>query len=438
MYAVVDIETTGDAAHKGGITEVAIYLYDGDKIVHKYEQLIHPEKSIPAFITSLTGIDDEMVKDAPVFEEVAGDIYALLKDNIFVAHNVQFDFTHLHHHLKNAGYILNEKKLCTVRLTRKVFPNLTSYSLGNLCRQLNIPIHNRHRAGGDALATVLLLEKNLQAGAEEHIVKMLKRFSFDHRLPNALDQKQIQDLPDEPGVYYFHNARGEVIYVGKAINIRKRVYSHFSGIDKSKKRQDFIRDINRVSYKLCAGELHALIVESAEIKKRWPKHNRSQKKINLQYGAYVIEDNKGLLRLVVQKKLKHLPPVHLFNGLREAFGWLQNISTQHNLDPFLCHLKKSSPEELPSSEEYNSRVLAAIEDVKTTLPTFAVTEYFSNGQCCCMVIVKGVYKGLAIVEKVPEDLEQLLKFLEPGDDNDYIRKKISGYALLNKDRVIHF
>lgn len=438
MYAIVDIETTGDAVHKGGITEVAIFLFDGQRVTHKYEQLIHPGKSIPPFITTLTGIDDAMVKEAPSFEEVAEEIYDLLKDKIFVAHNVQFDYTYLHYKLQQCGYQLKEKKLCTVRLARKVFPDLPSYSLGNICRSLNIPIFNRHRAGGDAHATSLLMEKILQYGGEEHIAKMLKRYAYDHRLPNTLDQKNIEDLPEEPGVYFFHNLKGEIIYVGKAINIRKRVHSHFSGIDRSKKRQDFIREVHRISFRICAGELHALIVENIEIRKIWPAHNRSQKKFNPQYGVYAFEDNKGLLRLTVMKKMKHLPPVHLFHGLREGVQWLQNVSSTYDLDPFLCHLKTSTPVVLPSSEIYNPKVRAAIEEVTTSLPTFAVTEYFSNGQCCCMLIQKGVYKGFAIVEKVPNRLEQLLDKLIPGEDSDYIRKKISGFALLNKSDVIYF
>src|SRR5579871_443267 len=159
MFAIVDIETTGGYAANNAITEVAIVLHNGKEQVKFYETLINPVMSIPRYVQSLTGINDEMVADAPLFEDVAAEIYDLLKDAVFVAHNVNFDYSFLKHQLKNCGYDLTSKKLCTVRLGRKVFPGLPSYSLGNLCRELGIDVSNRHRAGGDVLATTTLFEK---------------------------------------------------------------------------------------------------------------------------------------------------------------------------------------------------------------------------------------------------------------------------------------
>ncbi len=156
MYAIVDIETTGGHASAFGITEIAVFIHDGSRIIKHFETLINPQQNIPSYITALTGINNAMVASAPVFEEIAPTLFDILKDQIFVAHNVNFDYSFIHHHLKVAGYELNVKKLCTVRLGRKVFPGLPSYSLGKLCRTLDLPIENRHRAGGDAQATVLL------------------------------------------------------------------------------------------------------------------------------------------------------------------------------------------------------------------------------------------------------------------------------------------
>ncbi len=156
MYAIVDIETTGGYASAYGITEIAVYVHDGKRIVQHFETLINPQQKIPAYITALTGIDNFMVADAPFFEDVAPTIYELLSDSVFIAHNVNFDYSFVKHHLKAAGFELSAKKLCTVRLSRKTFPGLPSYSLGNVCRSLNIPIDIRHRAGGDAKATVKL------------------------------------------------------------------------------------------------------------------------------------------------------------------------------------------------------------------------------------------------------------------------------------------
>jgi DNA polymerase III subunit epsilon len=228
LYAIVDIETTGGHAAANGITEIAIHVHDGSKVVQHFTTLINPEKNIPTFITALTGISNAMVASAPSFENVAAQIFEILNDKIFIAHNVNFDYSFVYHHLKKCGYNLNVQKLCTVRLARKALPGYTSYSLGKICRSLNIEVEGRHRADGDAAATVKLFDKILDANGLEHINKMLKRNSSEQWLPLHLDKKIINELPNEAGVYYFKDAKGKVIYVGKAINIKKRVTSHFT------------------------------------------------------------------------------------------------------------------------------------------------------------------------------------------------------------------
>src|ERR1700761_3442061 len=246
MYAIVDIETTGGYAASNAITEVAIVLHDGSREVKRYETLVRPGQSIPRYVQSLTGITDEMVSDAPDFEEVAPVIHEWLKDAVFVAHNVNFDYSFLVHQLRACGLELDAKKLCTVRLAKKVFPGSPSYSLGNICQFLDIPISNRHRAGGDADATVLLFEKIIKAGGLEIIRVMLKGKNKEQYLPVHLPAAELDGLPDRPGVYYFHDQKGKVIYVGKAKNLKRRVTSHFSNNKPGRQKQDFIRDIHSV------------------------------------------------------------------------------------------------------------------------------------------------------------------------------------------------
>jgi len=277
MYAIVDIETTGGYASANGITEIAVYIHDGESILQHFETLINPNQNIPRHITALTGIDNYMVADAPAFKDVADVLFGLLNDKIFVAHNVNFDYSFVKHHLKAAGFELTAKKLCTVRLSRKVFPGLPSYSLGNLCRSLHLPIDNRHRAGGDAKATVKLLEHCFANDTAAHIEQMLKKSSAEQWLPMQLNKQDILQLPTCPGVYYFLDGKDKVLYVGKAINIRKRVSSHFTHNDADRKRQNFLRTICKVKFKACASELEAIVLESAEIKRLWPKYNVSQK-----------------------------------------------------------------------------------------------------------------------------------------------------------------
>ena len=184
MYAIVDIETTGGHASGNGITEIAIYIFDGEKLLDHFHSLINPFQKIPVYITALTGINDAMVAVAPGFEEVAGKVFHLLSNKVFVAHNVNFDYSFIKQQLNNCGYELNVKKLCTVRMGRKIFPDLPSYSLGNFCRRMGIIMQNRHRADADARATVeLFCIMLLQDGAKEIISKMRKKTSAEQWLP---------------------------------------------------------------------------------------------------------------------------------------------------------------------------------------------------------------------------------------------------------------
>lgn len=160
MYAVVDIEATGGNHIKGKIIEIAIYIFDGEKIVDEYSTLINPEVKVDWYVTKLTGITNAMVAEAPIFKDVAKKIYSYVKNNIFVAHDVDFDYRFLKTELKKAGIDFNEPRVCTIQLSEKHMPDMQSYSLGKLCEALEIPIpkEDRHRAAGDALATTKLLK----------------------------------------------------------------------------------------------------------------------------------------------------------------------------------------------------------------------------------------------------------------------------------------
>jgi DNA polymerase-3 subunit epsilon len=183
MYAIVDIETTGGYAAGNGITEISINIFDGEKIVEEFETLVNPNQAIPKYIQAFTGISNEMVRNAPSFEEIAEKVYTILQGNIFVAHSVNFDYSFIKSHLDFYGYSLNTKKLCTIRLSRQIFPGYPSYSLGSLCQSLNIELKNRHRAGGDAKATVVLFQKLLATDSKSIIANALLRHSKEQLLP---------------------------------------------------------------------------------------------------------------------------------------------------------------------------------------------------------------------------------------------------------------
>ena len=444
MYAITDIETTGGYAASHGITEIAVYIHDGNKVVKHFETLINPQQNIPRYITALTGIDNDMVAGAPTFDEVADTLYDIFSNNIFVAHNVNFDFSFIKHHLKNSGYDLTAKKLCTVRLGRKIFPGLPSYSLGNLCRSLHINIQNRHRAGGDAKATVSLFEHYLANNGEVFINEMLKKSSKDQWLPLHLDKKEIDTLPAKPGVYYFHNSKDKIIYVGKAINIKKRVSSHFTHNDADRKRQNFLRNIHKVTYRECASELEALVFESTEIKRIWPLYNRSQKQPLQKYALYLFEDARGYLRLAIDKKKKNLQALYIFNLLHEGLVLLKNMVDEFELNAKLCFLDKTAftktdYEFLDPPSVYNGKIKRAVEALNEQLPTFALVD---NGitpeEQLCLLIERGSFWGMGYIPKQTKikTAGDVKDFLNPYADNDYIRNSIYAFAEANPEKKV--
>lgn len=442
LYAIVDIETTGGHASANGITEIAVYVHDGERVIKRFETLVNPQQHIPRYITALTGIDNDMVETAPVFDEVADTVFEILQDAVFVAHNVNFDYSFLRHQLKQSGYELTAKKLCTVRLGRRVFPGLPSYSLGNLCRSLKINIENRHRAGGDAKATVKLFEYMLAHGAMPHIDQMLKRSSAEQWLPLNLEKAVIDKLPAKPGVYYFHNNKDKVIYVGKAINLKKRVSSHFTHNDPDPKRQNFIRHIHKVSFRQCATELEAIVLESTEIKKLWPRYNQSQKQPGQRFALYSFEDNRGYMRLAIDKKKKNLPALYNFNLLHEGLVLLKKMVDEFELNAKLCFLDKtalSGDDKLEPPAIYNSKMQRALDALNESLPTFAlVDEGLAVGEKLCLLIERGSFWGMGYLPGTYRisSAGELKNLLNPYADNDYIRNNIYSFAATYPDKKV--
>ncbi len=441
MYAIVDIETTGSYAANNGITELAIVLFDGNKVVDRFESLINPQIPIPRYIQALTGISNEMTDRAPAFGEVAHRVQALLRDAVFVAHNVNFDYSFLKYHLEASGFALESKKLCTVRLSRKVFPGLEGYSLGKLCRQLDIPLENRHRAGGDADATVRLFAAILDRDSQGHVQQMLRGRNREQYLPPNLPADQIANLPYTSGVYYFHDQQGKVIYVGKAKNLRSRVSSHFSNNHPGLRKQEFLRNIYAVSWKECGTELMSFLMECVEIKRLWPRYNSSLKRFEQQYGLYTFEDLNGYLRLAIEKKKKHLPDYYSFNSLSEGRQILSRLIREFRLCARLCFMENgldSCPghcsgacrqEELPA--DYNRRVLDSLNSLERALPSFVIRDRGRHAaEESCVLIEKGRFYGMGYLDRelTIDNLESLKSLLTCYPENDYMRGLVYEYA----------
>jgi DNA polymerase III subunit epsilon len=445
MYAIVDIETTGSYAANNGITELAIVLHDGNKIVDRFETLINPQAPIPQYIQVLTGIHPGMLKDAPVFSEVAFRVHGMLKDAIFVAHHVNFDYSFIRYQLETCGFELDTKKLCTVRLSRKVFPGLPGYSLGKLCRELEIPILNRHRAGGDADATVILFEKILRQDSQGAVRQMLHGKNREQYLPPNLPSEQINSVPYTPGVYYFHDQRGKVIYVGKAKNLRSRVCSHFSNNNPGLRKQEFLRNIYSVSWQDRGTELMAFLFECVEIRRLWPAYNRSLKRFEQTYGLYVYEDQSGYLRLTIEKKKQNLPAYYSFNGLAEGWQVLRKLVRQFELCPKLCFIQKGDETctglienacrgaciQQESARDYNQRLRAALQSLEEMLPSFMIRDRGRDAsEESCVLIENGRFYGMGYLDKELQiqNLETLKEQLTAYPENDYMRGLVYTFA----------
>ncbi len=453
-YAIVDIETTGGFAAGSGITEVAIHIHDGTAVVQTYETLVNPLRDIPLYITALTGIDNQMVADSPTFADIAARVHALLTGRVFVAHNVNFDYSFLKHHLGEAGYSIDLPRLCTVRLGRKCWPGLPSYSLGKLCRSLSIPLRNQHRAGGDVEATTVLFSRilALPAGADA-LQAMLKRTKGEQTLPPHLPKEDIEALPRTAGVYYFHDPKGKVIYVGKAKDLRKRVTAHFTGNNPRPQRQHFLRSIHAVTFERCGTELMALLLEAAEIKRLWPLHNRAMKRFEMAYALYSYEDQQGYLRLAIDKRRKNQPACYPFDRQIEGINVLHRLVVEYGLCPKLCLLQQGLPSCAPlagyqcdgacqgaiTPAAYNVRVKQALEGLTSHMPSFAIIDAGRKPEeQSCLWVEKGRFYGMGYIGK-DMDLSRLADvktLLKPYAGNDYMLRLLMAYATRHPEHVI--
>lgn len=332
MYSIIDVETTGGKFNQEGITEVAIYKFDGVKIIDQFISLINPEIPIQPFVQQLTGITDKMVEKAPKFFQVAKRILEITDNSIFVAHNSSFDYRMIKIEFERLGYEFELPQLCTVMLSKKLIPGIKSYKLGNLVKSLGIPISNRHRASGDALATVELFKLLLLKDSKKEI--LTKLILYKERSNKSKWFEILNKLPNETGVYYLYSFDGKLIYIGKSKNIKNRVNQHLIG--KSNKSLNIQLEISDVSFEKTGSELIALLKENNEIKKHKPKFNKKLKTVIKKFALEVCDNKYGnkFLRIVhysddqnylecysslkiANRRLEKLNKIYGINGISE-------------------------------------------------------------------------------------------------------------------------
>ncbi len=344
-FAIIDIETTGGSAKTDKITEVGIVLTDGKKILDQYSTLVNPERNIPPFITKITGISNKMVKKAPKFYEIAGEIVRMTEGAVFVAHNVRFDYSFIKEEFRQLGYTFSKRQLCTVRLSRKTFPELSSHSLENLIRHFKIKVENRHRALDDALATTELFHKMLRLQKSAEAVKNTVNMGIkDSAIPEHLDLDIIAKLPQRCGVYRFLDKQKKPIYIGKSKNIQSRILQHFrNGNSKGKWLQ---KRAFHITYEITGSELVALLLENDEIKQYRPELNIAQKHTHFPYAIYTHFSGEGYIKFFIGKhplkSKRSIRMLRLFTSQRNAKNYMNHIVEKHELCAKLCGLDRSS------------------------------------------------------------------------------------------------
>ena len=345
--AIVDVETTGMSYKNGGVIDVGILRIEQGQVVQSMRQLVNPGTPLPAFITQLTGISNQDVADAPSFSEVANDVYDLLEGCIFVAHNVRFDYAFIKEELLRAGYQFRPRLLCTVRLSKALYPQYRSHKLDALIERFSIPMLERHRAFADAEATWKALQcmvnQHDQGVIDQHVKLQLRQPS----LPVHIPKQTVDQLPESPGVYIFRSQLGAPLYIGKSVNIRDRVLSHFSDDHRSPKEQRIAQEIADIETISTTGELGALMTESQLVKELMPIHNRMLRRQMDMVVAWQSQTDEGYPTIQINRKA-NLEPQDLRNVLgiyrseKQAKESLLALAKEFHLCHKYLNLQKTS------------------------------------------------------------------------------------------------
>lgn len=382
VYSFVDIETNGGTGERGRCIEVAaIKVVDG-AIVDTFTSLINPGMSVPSWITRLTGITNSELVDAPYFSDIADDLYRFLDSSVFVAHNVLFDYSFLRNEFAASGYNFRPKLFCTVKMSRALWPEHRGHSLEAIIKRHSIATADRHRAYDDARVMYEYVMHTLRYKGAEALSANLALQLKTKSLPPNVSEQTILDLPETYGIYIFEDDKGQPLYVGKSVNIRARVRSHFTRATSVAKEMKMSLQSHNVSFITTETELEALLLESATVKQLQPLFNRRLRRAKSQHCIIKHDDSDYATFSIESRNLgqyTNLDQVYgVFSSRHQAKKELDSIGRTYQLCPMLLGLEKSTGacfryqlglcrgacigKESPKS--YNSRVELALERIK--------------------------------------------------------------------------
>lgn len=345
-YVLLDLETTGATPTRDRITEIGLIRYENGIEVGRWHTLINPEVSVSFFIQRLTGITQDMLVNAPTFYEIHDTLLGWLDNAVLCAHNVRFDYGFLKNEFKQLGITFQKKILCTVKLSRKLYPQHKSHNLDSIIERFKLVCENRHRAMDDTemmAAFINAATNELGVDAlQEAALSLLKQQST----PTHLDYLEINTIPDTCGVYLFYGDSA-LLYVGKSVSLRSRVLSHFQSDHSSTKEMRIAQEIKRIEYRLTSGELGALLLESQLIKEFQPIYNRQLRRERQLCAWQVSADPnaKPLVNLVYEgdMDLTAFDNVYgTFKTKRQALDILNRIADEYGLCDKALGLEKGS------------------------------------------------------------------------------------------------
>jgi len=400
-------------------------------------------------VVNLTGINSKMLHNAPKFYEVAKRIVEITEGCIIVAHNSSFDYRILKTEFNRLGYTFKRKTLCTVELSKVLIPDQPSYSLGKLTRSLGIVISDRHRADGDAKATVKLFKMLLNKDLKKEIITQAVKTEQKSKMTSNL-RTIIEKMPTETGVYYIHNETGDIIYIGKSNNIKKRITQHFTGTNsKSKKIQTLV---TAVTFEKTGSELVALLKESEEIKKNKPILNRALRKTIFTHALYQFIDHNGYINLQIDRANREELPITTFTNRQSAKSFMHNISEKYELCQKLVGLYKTNSScfkyevkecagaclQEESVEDYNQKVNVLIELHRYDNKNMLIIDrgrYIDEKSV--VVIENGIFKGLGFFDLNHQinNTDVLLSLITPMSNNKDNQHIIQSYVRRNKKRL---
>lgn len=423
VFAIVDLETTGGNFNSERIIEIGIVLHDGTRETGSFSTLVNPEKEISGFISTFTGITNAMVRNAPTFAEVAGQILEMTEGRIFVAHNVRFDYNFLRSEFRRLNMPFYRKQLCTVQLSRKVFSQYKSHSLGNICRDLGIPVDNRHRAFGDAAATALLLEKIIEHDERGYVDSFLEVAPHEMPLPQKLAAGKLETLPEEPGVFYLYDEAGAPLYVDKAKNLREHLFQFFQKLQHEK--QELHAEVGDLQFELTGNELIAALLETAEIARLKPKHNRHISRHNYRFGLYSETDQNGFQNLMVRMLNEERSPLLKFTSKFKAEKVMHSILHNFRTDPTF--------KKIDTHVQYNKRLEEVLSKFIYPHPNFFLIDNGRGGtERSAIMIEDGEYCGFAFFEpSYIENLVTLRDIIRPQHEHADNKKVILNYIRKN-------